>query len=487
MEMARILLIEPPVPENPSKVMRTIGSIGSLKAAVKYPPHDLTVLGGFLRKNGIDFEIIDALNLNYSWKRLKYEISKENPEAVVFTCTIPTLDNDTKVAEIAKEVNPEIKTIMINFLMETCKYNILERYKDVDFACIRDYEIPVLNLIKNNYDGRKVKGIYYRDNGRVVRNAGCEYCWNLDELGIPAHDKLPLKIYEDHIIKRKPMALVLCSRGCVNQCHHCTSIGLNPLRTRSVESVIEELRFLENLGVKEITFWDCELPFERNNTKQAWIKKFLRRIKEEGFDFTMSCNVRSDCINYEILKLMKSVGFHTLKLGADSCFQHILDNMNKNETVEEIERAAREIKELGFKLLTYCTLGHRGETAETMRATIKWVTHKLKPDFTTFSIAVPIKGTVFYNYLKEYGYLNEDAEGDPNAPPTYDYLGRMEKEGLPDLTSKEMYKIAMWGYRYFYLRPSYIVRRLLTTNNLLFDVKNGLYFILRYVFEPLKR
>ena len=127
--MSKFLLIEPPTPESPSKVMRVIGSIGSLKALVKYPPHDLTTLGGYLRKNGIeDFKIVDALNLNYSWKDVRKIIEKENPEVVIFTCTIPTLENDVKVAKIAKEVNENIKTIAINFMMESCRYNILERF-----------------------------------------------------------------------------------------------------------------------------------------------------------------------------------------------------------------------------------------------------------------------------------------------------------------------------------------------------------------------
>ena len=430
-----------------------------------------------MRKNGIeDFKIVDALNLNYSWEDVRKIIEKENPEAVIFTCTIPTLENDVKVAKIAKEVSEDIKTIAINFMMESCRYNILERFSFLDFVCIRDYERPVLNLIKNNYDGKNVKGIYYRENGKVIKNSGDEFLWNLDELGIPAHDKLPLKIYEDHVIIRKPLAMVLCSRGCVNQpnCFHCTATYLNPLRIRSVESVIEELKFVESLGVKEIAFWDCELPFERNNTSQKWAKKFFKRMIEEKFDFTWACNARSDCINYEILKLMKRAGCHTIKLGADSCSQTILNNMNKNETVEEIEKVAKLIKKLGFRLMTYCTMGHWGETPETMYKTIKWVTNKLKPDFTTFSLVTPVKGTVFYEMLKKKGLL-EEKEGDPNAPLTYN---------LPTLNSNQAYKIAMWGYRHFYLRPSYIFKHLLKIRRPIWEIKNGIYFIYRYMIEP---
>lgn len=478
--MTRILLIEPPTPSNSNKVMRIIGSIGTLKAKVLYPPIDHAILGGLLRKHGIDFKIIDALNTDMSWEGVKKTIKNENPEAVVYTNTIPTLDNDNITATVAKQANPNIKTITINFLMESCRYNILEKYKDVDFVVIRDYEFPVLNLIKNNYEGKKVKGIYYREDGKIIKNSGGEYCFNLDELGIPAHDMLPLNIYQDFIMKRKPMTITLCTRGCsnTNNCNHCCAKYLNPLRVRSIESVIEEMKFMQKISIREIAFWDSEIPFERNDTKQEWIWNFLKRVKEEKLNFSMYCNARSDCTNYEVLKAMKEVGFHTMKLGADSSSQTVLNNMNKNETVEQMEQAVKGIRKAGMKLLIYCTMGHKGETRETMQNTINWITKKLNPDWTTFSIVVPVYGTVFYDYLKKNNYLHENKEGDPNAPPTFDY---------PHLSSKEMYQIAMEGYRKFYLRKSYIIKRLPRFfEHPLFELKNGLYFIKRYVFEPTK-
>lgn len=480
LKMTRILLIEPPTPNNSNKVMRIMGSIGTLKARVLYPPIDHAILGGLLRKHNIDFKIIDALNMDMTWEDVKKIIKDEKPEAVVYTNTIPTLDNDNITATIAKQVNPNIKTITINFLMESCRYNILEKYMDLDFVVIRDYEFPVLNLIKNNYEGKKVKGIYYREDGKIIKNSGGEYCFNLDELGIPAHDMLPLNIYQDFIMKRKPMTITLCTRGCINtnNCHHCCAKYLNPLRVRSVENVIKEMKFMQKIGIKEIAFWDSEIPFEHNDTNQKWSHEFFERIKEEKFDFTMYCNARSDCVNYEILKVMKEVGFHTLKLGADSSSQTILKNMNKNETVEQIEQAVKDIRKVGFNLLIYCTMGHKGETKKTMKNTINWVTNKLKPDWTTFSIAVPLYGTKFYDYLKKNNYLQKNNEGDPSALPTYSY---------PKLSSKEMYEIAMEGYRNFYLRRSYILKRIPRFfKNPLFELKNGLYFIKRYVFEPVR-
>jgi radical SAM superfamily enzyme YgiQ (UPF0313 family) len=483
--MTQVLLIEPPTPDSKYGVMRILASIGSLKAAVKYPPLDLTILGGFLRKNGIDFEILDALVMEMTWKDVKSEIKKENPEAVVFTTTVPTMRNDVITAKVAKEVNPDIKTIPINIAMESSRTNFLEVYPFVDFLPYQDFEWPVLNLIKNNYNPKNVKGIYYRDKKKVKKNEGGNLCMNLDDLGIPAHDKIPLKLYSDHIAKRRPLTISICSRGCKNLCHHCMSRYLNPFRLRSIDKLMEEFYFIESLGIKEIAFWDAELP---QNLK--WGEEFFKRMIKEDLDFTWACNARSDCLSPKVISLMKRAGCHTIKMGADSSSKTILKNMNKNEDVRQVEKSASDIKKVGLRLMIYCTMGHKGETRETMTSTINWIINKIKPSFTTFSLATPVYGTVFYNYLEKNGYLDkriDDIDYDPSFKPPYSYVGRMEKEGLPDLTSEEMYQISQWGYRKFYLRPSFMAKRIVSTHDLAGDMNRFLYFLKLYCVEPFKR
>ena len=85
--MTKVLLIEPPSPNNFNS-LRVLGSIGSTKADMIWPPYDHMLIGGLLRKHDIyDFKIIDAQNLNITFPELKKIIKKEMPEIVVFTTT----------------------------------------------------------------------------------------------------------------------------------------------------------------------------------------------------------------------------------------------------------------------------------------------------------------------------------------------------------------------------------------------------------------
>jgi radical SAM superfamily enzyme YgiQ (UPF0313 family) len=477
--MTECILIEPPIFGSKFGVMRQIASIGTFKSKVAYPPLDLMIISGLLNKHNISNKIYDSLNLKHNEEDIKKIIEKEKPRCVVFTTTAFTIENDVKIAEIAKSVDEKIITIPINIAMESSPYNLLEKFSFIDFVPFQDPELPVLHLIQNSYDGSKVGGIYWGKDGKIIKNKDGNLCFDLDSLGIPDHGEIIpyTHLYEDYLSIKKPMTMTICSRGCKNQCYHCLTRYLNPLRYRSIESMEEEFNLIKKLGIKEIKFLDCELPF--GNTPQIfdWAKKLFEMMIRNNYNFSWFCNARADCIPYDILKLMKEAGCHTICMGADSSSQEVLDSMGKNERVEDIEEAAENIKKLGMRLMTFVTMGFPAETKETMHNTINWIIHKIKPDITSFSLAVPIRGTVFYNYLKKKNYLRNIKEGpdwDPSRPPIYNY---------PNLSSQEMFKISVNAYRRFYLRPSFILKRLMNLKKLPFNISAFLYFLRLYFLE----
>lgn len=471
--LTKILLIDPPAPKN-YRSLRVLGSIGSTKADMVWPPYDHMLIGGLLRKNDIyDFEIIDAQNLGISVPELKKIIKSKDPEIVVFTTTNHSLINDLRTAKVAKEVSKEIVTVAIGLSIRAIRNleMVLKKHSYLDIIVYNEPEYPILNLIKSNYNPKNILGIYYKNNGKVIKNKP-QPPEDYNSLGIPAQDKVPLKIYKDPLMKRKPFTLVCCSRGCIGSCKYCSSLPFQrPVRYRTIENVLEELRLIEALGVKEIKFFDCCFT----NDLQ-WVEKFLKRMIEEKFDFSWICDVRADRIPTKILKLMKKAGCHTICMGGDSADQKVLDSLGKGQSVKQVEDAVKRIKKEGFKLLLYFTFGHPAETKETMRKTINFA-KKMNPDFVTFGIITPVYGTEFYDFLEKNGYLDKSVKQedyDTIKPPVFNY---------PWLSSKEIYDMAMKGYREFYLRPSYIFKRITNTTSLKNDFDNFKMFIKQFIIK----
>ena len=182
------------------------------------------------------------MSLRLSFDNIRQFIAKNRPKLVIFTTTVPTIDNDVKVAAIVKSVSKDIITVAINIAMESSQCNYLEKYPNLDIAVYHETEGPILDFVKSGFNPELVQGIYCRRNGLVVKNPPHPGFKNIDEWGIPPHHKLPFKIYRDPLMKRRPMTIVTCSRGCINQCYHCMTRYLNPLRYRSVDIVLEELK-----------------------------------------------------------------------------------------------------------------------------------------------------------------------------------------------------------------------------------------------------
>jgi radical SAM superfamily enzyme YgiQ (UPF0313 family) len=447
--MPKVLLIEPPS-SNPYGTLRILGSLGSHKADMAWAPLDLMIIAGLLDKHKIPSVIIDANTLKYSFSRLKEFIRKEAPAAVVFTTTIPTMDNDCLTAKMAKEVNPAILTVAIGLSIESSKINLLQTYPYLDTVIYSEPELPLLEIIRLGLQLPGIKGLYYRENGRIIKSLPYPQCRNLDEFGIPAHEKVPYWLYRDPLMKRRPMTLVSCSRGCMNACNHCLSIFQRPLRYRSVGNVLEELRKIKNLGIREIKFFDCGLT---NDLK--WTEAFLEEMIAGRFNFSWNCNARADRLPPQTLALMKKAGCHTICIGSESANQEILDTMGKNLTVKAIKETVREIQSQKMQVLLYFTFGLIGETRKTMRQSIEFA-KEMNPDLVTFGIVVPVWGTRFYDYLEKNKLLDtyDLSLYDPNNPPVYSY---------PELSSREIHEISLQGYREFYLRPRFILKRFLAS------------------------
>ncbi len=92
-------------------------------------------------------------------------------------------------------------------------------------------------------------------------------------------------------------------------------------------------------------------------------------------------------------------------------------------------------------------------------------------------VAQPLPGTGFFKYLDEKGWLftKDWSKYDPVQPPVYNY---------PQLSSEEIFQGTRMGYRQFYLKPGYILRRiaqLRSFGELKSSFKNFIDLLKRYV------
>ena len=271
----------------------------------------------------------------------------------------------------------------------------------------------------------------------------------MELLGFPSHDKVPMQIYHDSIVKRRPLAIVMAHRGCIGSCTFCCCpFFWGEYRVRSVPHVIQELKWIQQLGYKEV-FWNDT----RFTSDLEWSHELMDKMIENKIDLTWSTADHATSgigRDPELLKKMKKAGCHQIRLGLESANLQILKNIRKGVTPDQVAKTAAMIKKAGIEVLVHNILGLPGETKETMQETIDFL-KSIDIDYITLGIAQPRPGTPFFDYLVKNNYLKtrDWSQYDPMSPPVYDY---------PNLSSQEIFDAHYQGLRSFYLRPSYIAK-----------------------------
>ena len=411
-------------------------------------PLFLAYAAAVIEKEGLEVELIDCPPLHISQKTLLEKINK-NIGLIVIQTAAPSIKEDMKIAQQIKNKFPEIKMVLVGPHASALDKEILEENKCIDFIARGEYEYTIRDLAKE-VEPEDILGITFRKNGKIVRNLDRPYIENLDELPFPARHFLPMNKYFEPVFKSKRTFRLFGSRGCIFNCIFClwpqTMFG-KKIRLRSPKKIVDEIEHLINVyQAKGIYFEDDTFTAVPKQVIEICDEILSRKIK-----IPWSCLGRVDCINEEMLIKMKKAGCMMIRYGPESSSQEILDQTRKGITVEQSAKAIRMTKKIGIGTYADYIFGLPGETKNTMEQTIKFAI-SLNSDYSQFPVAIPYPGTELYRRAEKNGWLKIDKE-------------KIFLE-YPNLKAEEIARASKRAYGKFYLRPKYILKRIVRIKSL---------------------
>jgi anaerobic magnesium-protoporphyrin IX monomethyl ester cyclase len=182
--------------------------------------------------------------------------------------------------------------------------------------------------------------------------------------------------------------------GCPFECGFCGgrfSPMLRRIRTRPAESVVAEMMHLwETYGYYGIMFYDDELNVNRG------LIDLMRKIKDTKVDWKLRGFVKAELFTEEQAEAMYAAGFRWLLCGFESGHPKILRNINKKATLEDNTRMLQIAHKHGLKVKALMSIGHPGESEETVYATRDWLLQQRPDDFDLTCITV-YPGTPYYD------------------------------------------------------------------------------------------
>jgi radical SAM superfamily enzyme YgiQ (UPF0313 family) len=417
------------------------------KAQGVYPPLGIAYIASVLEKAGYAVSIMDSQALNLTIDETKDFISNENPDIVGITSMTPNVRGALEVARLTKEISSDIITVMGGAQLSVFPKETLS-FDFIDYGVYGEGEYTMLELVKEIEEGKdlsNIRGLVFKKNRKVFVNRP-SMIDNLDELPFPARHLLQNDRYHC-VISRQPFTTMITSRGCPFKCGFCfKGPSDKKIRFRSAKSVVDEMEHCkEKFKVKEIMFYDDTFTLNRKH-----VKDICNEIINRGMDVEWEAPTRVDCVDKEILMLMKNAGCIRLRYGVESGDARILNLMRKKITIEKIEEIFKLTKKVGIETFAYFMIGYVTENNVTIRNTIN-LAKRLDPDWAMFTAVTPLPFTNLYDLSVEEGLI------DPNYWKKF-VLGKTN-ERVPFLVENADEWVNR-AYKEFYFRHKFFIKKL---------------------------
>lgn len=442
--MKKVLFFNPP---GDAIFLRQYFCSQTSKANYIYHLVDFNILGGILRGH-FDVEYIDAIVSNFEEKKCLDKISNLDIDYVIFLTGYVSYESDFRVIKKIKSLK-NVPTIAIGDIMLSKAKDLLSENEFLDAAITDFTSTDIIDYLNGNFDG--VSTLYYKKGNEIVCPTAKDNV-GMFSIPVPCHDIGKDLNYRHPFVKSYPFATVLTNIGCPFKCKFCVYSTLR-YKYRPVEEVLEELKYIKELKINDIYFLDQTFgaPKDRYVEICEW-------MIDNNLKFNWFCFSRVDVLDSNMLKLMKRAGCHTIMFGVESANPNLLKEYNKGYDHDTIKGTFKAAKELGIKRMGTFILGLPEENRESILSTIEFA-KELDCDYASFNFAVPRIGTELRQKAIDNKFITEDNQ-------KMDQSGSFITLNTSTLTKEDIILLRKKAYRSFYLRPSYLLKRLLSIDSM---------------------
>jgi anaerobic magnesium-protoporphyrin IX monomethyl ester cyclase len=440
----KVLLVEPP-----KKTWELMGDCVS-------PPLGLAQLAAVLEEENIPVNLVDCNASRLTWDDLEDFIAKEKPDIVGATAITPWFYEAVEVARITKSVNPNSVNVLggphVTFTVE----ETLREYPEVDII-VRgegDYTLPdLVRCLKAKKDLSQVKGIAFRDNGRIAITETPPLV-DVNKLPLPAYHLLPMNQYYFTVFGN--FTTIITSRGCPYRCTFCSEWRFwgAHWRTRNPTLVVDELEILHKKYGRD-AFWIGDDCF---NVGKNHIHGICNEIIKRKLPISWYYQGRADfLIKYQdLLPEMRRAGNLMVQIGIETDNNRELNEFHKNLSIKQAIEAVDLLKKNDIVSQGMMIIGTKNDNPKAIAnklAFMKW----LDSDFPIFTMYTPFPGSDVYDEAKSKGWLE-----------TSDYSKYDMSHSIISnqyLSTEQINSLYYSCYSSYYLDPIKIIKGFLSRNS----------------------
>ncbi len=433
----KVLLLNPP---GRRIYIRDYSCSKTTKSNYLFHPVDLVTLSGTLAAEH-EIAVLDCMAERLDAAAAHARIAQFAPEALVSLVGSVSWDEDR--AFLAEEARAGRRVLAIGDVLQEASEARLAEEPWLE-AVLHDFSSADANAILAGEREELCDATVRRADGSVqrVRRGPRKGSFRVPR---PRHELFPARGYHFSFARREPFATVLTDYGCPYPCTFCV-IGTLGFKTRPLADVLEELDHLRARGVREVFFMDQTFGVQRERALEL-----CAELERRG-DLSWTAFTRPDTADDERLAAMKRAGCHTLILGVESASDDVLAAYKKGYRASAVREGFARVRRHGLRTVGTFIIGLPEEDEASLARTLDLAV-ELELDFMSLNMAVPRFGTPFRARALELGLCrSEDLVMDQGGADAFLPTSTLDRAAMLRLKKRMV--------RRFYLRPSYLWRRL---------------------------
>jgi anaerobic magnesium-protoporphyrin IX monomethyl ester cyclase len=318
-----------------------------------------------------------------------------------------------------------------------------------DLVCINEGEQVICELAARLDEGEHlgdIPGIWERRESEIQRTANRPLL-DLESIAIPDFEPSRTVHIENDTVTRNVLPhnlgsqyVIMTSRGCPFSCSFCIESVYQDkfgkkgsLRRRSVEVVIEELKFaVEKHEIQSVMFYDDVFT-----THRRWLEEFAPRYdKEVGLPFW--CYTYPTTTRVEDIRLLAEAGCTSMTMGIQSGSERILkDYFNRPTPLAQARTAMKVVLDAGIQCFFDLITNVEFEVEEDLRSTFEFL----------MSLPKGVKCVSFGHMVQfpTYGYtakVHDSSIEHRVSAETYAYYHRLYRLAISDLPDEKKRSLA---------------------------------------------
>lgn len=405
-----------------------------------YPMLGVLKVAAVLRDAGHDVDVLD-LSGHQTLGMVIYQhwYKKGARDVYGISATMPQMPAATKIVQELREMVPTAKIIlggahptMVNAAARQgvvrSQVMLARLCELVDVVVAGDGERAVFEAIKPNAD-------------RLIDadRPGTELFLSAAEVGAlpwPAREMIDLYSYRC-LVGGRPATSMIAQLGCPFRCGFCggrNSPTFRRVRLRGAEDVVGEMKAItERWGYRAFMFLDDELNVSKSFT--TLLRLMIEAQREIGVDWRLCGLLKSELFTSEQAELMYEAGFRKILIGFESGDERILLNMQKIAKVADNTRAVEMAHAAGLRIKALMSLGHPGESVESIMNTRDWLLD-VKPDEFDATVLTVYPGTPYHDEAVEtspgvWTYTAPKTGDRVHAKPINQFVDTPYYKGIP--------------------------------------------------------